>query len=192
MKTSTLAVTFTESLFSTGPSTVASNAPLIVDLNENPDNGDTVDVTKGNALAELMLPLEIAPSSSSNVVGRRPLIEEIDDSVSSNTSLLTHSSSNKGEGSTTNFFITESNISKAASFSSTTSKEPESTPTEFGGQWAQRTQPLIEEVPDDNTTKTDAVNIETIEDLEDFETPQLHPVGDQFGNNVQSHTISWR
>ena len=34
----------TESLFSTSktPSTVASNAPLIVDLNENPDNGDTV------------------------------------------------------------------------------------------------------------------------------------------------------
>ena len=51
----------TESLFYTGKtsSTVASNAPLIADLNENPDNGDTVDVTKGNALAELRLPLEI-------------------------------------------------------------------------------------------------------------------------------------
>ena len=130
----------TESLFSTGktPSTVASNAPLIVDLNENPDNGDTVDVTKGNALAELMLPLEITPSSSSSLVGRRPLIEEIDDSVSSNTSLLTHSSSNKGEGSATNFFITdlESSIFKATSFS-TVSKEPVSTSSEFGGQWAE-------------------------------------------------------
>ena len=95
MKPSTLAVTFTESLFFTGPSTVASNAPLIVDLNENPDNGDTVDVTKGNALAELMLPLEITPSSSSNMVGRKPLTEEIDDSVSSHPSLLIHISSNK-------------------------------------------------------------------------------------------------
>ena len=45
---------------------------------------------------------------------------------------------------------------------------------------------------DDNTPKTYAVNIETIEDLEDFETPRLHPVGDQFGNSVQSHTIRWR
>ena len=182
----------TESLFSTSktPSTVASKAPLIVDLNDNPDNGDTVDVTKGNALAELMLPLEITPSSSSNEVGRRPLIEEIDDSVSSNTSLLMQSSSNKGEGSTTNFFITESNISKAASFSSTASKEPpESTPTEFGGQWAQRTRPLIEEVADNNTAKTNAVNIETIEDLEDFETPQLHPVGDQFSNSKATQSV---
>ena len=95
MKTSTLAVTFTESLFSTGPSTVACNAPLIVDLNENPDNGDTVDVTKGNAQAELMLPLEITPSFSSNTVSRKPLMEEIDDSVSSNPSLLMYSTSNK-------------------------------------------------------------------------------------------------
>ena len=174
----------TESLFSTGrtPSTVASKAPLIVDLNENPaDDGDTLDAAQGSALSELMLPLEITPSFSSNTAGRRPLIEEIDDSVSSNTSLLAHSSSNKEEGST-NFFITESSISKAASFHSTASKEPESTPTEFGGQWAQRTRPLIEEVTDVNTTKTDTVKVETIEDLEDFETPQLHPVGDQFSN----------
>ena len=70
--------------------TVASKAPLIVDLN---DNGDTLDVARGSALSELMLPLEITPSFSSNIVGRRPLIEEIDDSVSSNTSLLAHSSS---------------------------------------------------------------------------------------------------
>ena len=123
-----------------------------------------------------MLPLEITLSFSSNVAGRRPLIEEIDNSVSSNTGLLVHSSSNKEEGSTNS----ESSISKAASFHSTVSKEPESTPTEFNGQWAQRTWPLIEEVADDNTAKTDTVKFETIEDLEDFETPQLHPVGDQF------------
>ena len=132
----------TESLFSTGktPSTVASKAPLIVDLNENPDNGDTVDVTKGNALAELMLPLEITPSSSSNVAGRRPLIEEIDNSVSSNTIKFVDTviCSNKGEGSANNFFITESNIFKATSFF-TVSKEPESTSSEFGGQWAEHT-----------------------------------------------------
>ena len=171
----------TESLFSTGrtPSTVASKAPLIVDLNENPaDDGDTLDAAQGSTLSELMIPLEITPSFSSNAAGRRPLIEEIDDSISSNTGLLVHSSSNKEEGSTN----PESSISKAASFHSTASKEPESTPTEFGGQWAQRTRPLIEEVTDVNTAKTDTVKVETIEDLEDFETPQLHPVGDQFSN----------
>ena len=180
----------TESLFSTSrtPSTVASKAPLIVELNENPDNGDTLDVAQGSALSELMLPLEITPSFSSNTVGRRPLIEEIDDSVSSNTGLLEHSSSNKEEGSM-NFFITESSISKAASFHSTASKEPESTPTEFGGQWAQRTRPLIEEVADDNITKTDTVKVETIEDLEDFDAPQLHPVDDQFGNVKASQPV---
>ena len=146
----------TESLFSIGrtPSTVVSKAPLIVDLNENPaDDGDTLDVTQGSALSELMLPLEITPSFSSNTIGRRPLIEKIDDSITSNTSLLAHSSSNKEEGST-NFFITESSISKAASFHSTASKEPESTPTKFGGQWVQLIQPLIEEVADNNITKT--------------------------------------
>ena len=57
-----------------------------------------------------------------------------------------------------------------ASFYSTASKEPESTPTEFGGQRVQCMQPLIEEVADDNVTKTNAVKVETIEDLEDFET----------------------
>lgn len=170
----------TESLFSAGKtsSTVPSKAPLIVDLDEHLDN-----MAQGSTLSELMLPLEITPSSSSSTAGRRQLIEEIDDTVSSNhTSLLEDASNNKEEG-LTNFFITESNVSKAASFYSTASKEPESNPTEFGGQWACRTRPLIEEVGDDNATKTDTVNVETIEDLEDFETPQLHPVNDQSGNS---------
>ena len=72
----------TASLFSTGTTstTVASKAPLIVDLNEN---ADTPDFAQGsNSLSELMLPLEITPPSSNKTVGRRPLIEEIDDSVS--------------------------------------------------------------------------------------------------------------
>ena len=48
----------------------------------------------------------------------------------------------------------------------TTSEEPESTPTEFGGQWAERTRPLIEEVEGDNPTKTEMAMVEVIEDLE--------------------------
>ena len=59
-----------------------------------------------------MLPLEITPSSSNKTVGRRPLIEEIDDSVSNDHMV---NSCNK-EGGPTSFFITESNVSKAASF----------------------------------------------------------------------------
>ena len=77
-------------------------------------------------------------------------MEEIDDSVSSNPSLLMYSTSNKEQGSI-NHLITESNISKAAIFS-TASKELESTPTEFDGQWAQHIRTLIiiiEEVADD-------------------------------------------
>ena len=39
------------------------------------------------------------------------------------------------------------------------------TPTEFGGQWAERTRPLIEEVEGDNPTKTEMATVEVIEDL---------------------------
>ena len=102
----------TASLFSAGTTstTVASKAPLIVDLNENTD---TPDFAQGsNSLSEVMLPLEITPSSSNKTVGRRPLIEEIDDPN-------TVDSCNK-EGGPTSFFITESDVSKAASFYSTT------------------------------------------------------------------------
>ena len=172
----------TASLFSAGTTstTVASKAPLIVDLNENTD---TPDFAQGsNSLSELMLPLQITPSSSNKTVDRRLLIEEIDDSVSDH---HTMDSRNK-EGGPTSFFITESNVSKAASFYSTTSEEPESTPTEFGGQWAERTRPLIEEVEGDNPTKTEMATVEAIEDLEDIETPQLHCTGDQSGKASQS------
>ena len=178
----------TESLFSAGKtsSSVASKAPLIVDVNENPDDGDPLDMAQSSILSDLIIPLGITPSSSNSTVSRRPLIEEIDDSVPDN--LLMNSSSNNEEGST-NFFITESNVSKAASFYSTTNKEPESAPTEFGGQWAQRTQPLIEEVEVDISTKSDTVKVE---DLEDFESPQLHsmpgkasqPVGENGGKET--------
>ena len=178
----------TESLFSAGKtsSSMANKAPLIVDVNENPDDGDPLDMAQSSTLSDLIIPLA---SSSNSTVSRRPLIEEIDDSVPDNhTNVLMNSSSNNEEGST-NFFITESNVSKAASFYSTTSKEPESAPTEFGGQWAQRTQPLIEEVEVDNATKSDTVKVE---DLEDFESPQLHsmpdkasqPVGENSGNET--------
>ena len=145
----------TASLFSAGKTstTVASKAPLIVDLNENLDTGDTSDFAQSNSLSELMLLLEITPSSLNNTVGRRPLIEEIDDSVSDSRTNLLVDSCNKEGGGPTSFFITESNVSKAASFYSTTSKEPESTQTEFGGQWAERAGPLIEEVEGDNPTK---------------------------------------
>ena len=68
----------TASLFSAGTTstTVASKAPLIVDLIEN-TNTDTPDFAQGNnnSLSELMLPLEITPSFSNKTVGRRPLIE---------------------------------------------------------------------------------------------------------------------
>lgn len=166
----------TKSLFSSGkPSRVAtSKAPLIVDMNENPGTvgtTDTADMTQSSTLSELILPLEITSSSSSKTISR-PLIEEIDDSVSdSHTDLLVKSSINKEEE-PSNFFLTESNVSKAASFYSAPSKEPESTPTEFGGQWAERSQPLIEEVRGDNAAKIDAVKVEVIEDLEDIETSQ--------------------
>ena len=120
----------TASLFSAGKTstTVASKAPLIVDLNENSNTGDTPDFAQSNSLSELMLPLEITPSSSNKIVGRRPLIEEIDDSVSDDHTNLLVDSCNKEGGGPTSFFITESNVSKAASFYSTTSEEPESTP----------------------------------------------------------------
>ena len=175
----------TASLFSAGTTstTVASKAPLIVDLNENTD---TPDFAQGsNSLSELMLPLEITPSSSNKTVGRRPLIEEIDDSVSDD---HTVDSCNK-EGGPTSFFITESNVSKAASFYSTTSEEPESTPTEFGGQWAERTRPLIEEVEGDNPTKAEMATVEVIEDLEDNETPQFGKASQPVGENGRKETL---
>ena len=112
-------------------------------MNENLDTGDTSDFAQSNSLSELMLLLEITPSSLNNTVGRRPLIEEIDDSVSDSRTNLLVDSCNKEGGGPTSFFITESNVSKAASFYSTTSKEPESTQIEFGGQWAERAGPLI-------------------------------------------------
>ena len=172
----------TTSLFSAGTTstTVASKAPLIVDLNEN---ADTPDFAQGsNSLSELMLPLEITPSSSNKTVGRRPLIEEInvsDDMVNS---------CNKGGG-LTSFFITESNVSKAASFYSTTSEEPESTPTEFGGQWAERTRPLIEEVEGDNPIKIEMATVEVIEDLEDIKTPQCGKASQPVGENGRKETL---
>ena len=129
-----------------------------------------------------MLPLGITPSSSNKTAGRRLLIEEIDDSISDNRTNLLVDSYNKGGGGPTSFFITESNVSKAANFYSTTSKESESTPTEFGGQWAERTGPLIEEVEGNNPTKTEMARVEVIEDLEDMETPQLHSEEDQSAN----------
>ena len=132
-----------------------------------------------------MLPLEITPSSSNKTVGRRPLIEEIDDSVSDD---HTVDSCNK-EGGPTSFFITESNVSKAASFYSTTSEEPESTPTEFGGQWAERTRPLIEEVEGDNPTKAEMATVEVIEDLEDNETPQFGKASQPVGENGRKETL---
>ena len=89
------------------------------------------------------------------------------------------------EGGPTSFFITESNVSnlKATSFYSTTGEEPESTLTEFGGQWAECTRPLIEEVEGDNPTKNEMHmgTVEVIEDLKAIATPQLHCVGDQSG-----------
>lgn len=165
----------TESLFSAGkPSnTVTSKVPLIVGLDENPDTGDTLDFTaQGNTLSDLILPLEITPSSSNKVGINRPLIEVIDDPIAGNDTNILADSSGSNERGSTNFFITESNVSKAASFYSTTSQEPESTPTEFGGQWAERTRPLIEEV--ENASKSDTIKVEAIEDLEDLETPSLH------------------
>ena len=99
-------------------------------------------------------------------------------------------SCNKEGGGSTSFFITESDVSKAASFYSTTSEEPESTPTKFGGQWAERTRPLIEEVEGDNPTKTEMAKVEVIEDLEDIETPQLHSEEDQFDNAKVSQPVS--
>ena len=170
--------------------TVASKAPLIVDLNENSNTGDIPDFVQSNSLSELMLPLEITPSSSNQTVGRRPLIEEIDDSVSDNHTNLLVDSCNKEGGEPTSFFITESNVSKAASFYSTTSEELESTPTEFGGQWAERTRPLIEEVEGDNPTKTEMAKVEVIEDLEDIETLQLHSEEDQSANAKASQPVS--
>ena len=163
-------------------STVTSKAPLIIDLNENPATIDTRDIDQENSLSELMLPLEITRSSSNNTVGTRPLIEEIDDSVSDSHTKILADSCNKEA---TNFFITESNVSRAASFYSTTRQEPESTPTEFGGQWAERTRPLIEEMKGDNA-KTDEAKVEVIEDLEDVETSQLHSEEDQSGKSKAS------
>ena len=89
----------------------------------------------------------------------------------------------------TSFFITESNISKAASFYSTTSEEPESTPIEFGGQWAERTRPLIEEVEGDNPTKTEMTTVKVIEDLEDNETPQSGKASQPVGENGRKETL---
>ena len=120
-------------------------------------------------------------SYSISQYSRRALIEEIDDDVSDNlTNLLADSSITKEEA-PIKLFMTESNVNKAASFYSISNKESESTPTEFGGQWAERTQPLIEEVGSDDVVKTDIVKVETVEDLEDVETPQLHSVGNQSG-----------
>ena len=174
----------TTSLFSTGKTstTVASKAPLIVDLNENLNTGNAPDFAQGKSLSELMLPLEITPSSSNKTVGRRPLIEEIDDTTSDDYTDLLVDSCNK-VGGPTSFFMTESNVSKAASFYSTTSEEPESTPTEFGGQWAERTRPLIEEVEGDNP---EMAKVEDIEDLEDIETPLLPSKGDQSAGNSKA------
>ena len=179
----------TASLFSTSKISttiyIASKAPLIVDLNENSDTGNAPDFTQGNSLSEFILPLEITPSSSNKTVGRRPLIEEIDDTASDDYIDLLVDSCNK-VGGPTSFFMTESNVSKTASFYSTTSEEPESTSTEFGGQWVERTRPLIEEVEGDNPTKTEMAKVEDIEDLEDIETPLLPSKGDQSAGNSKA------
>jgi len=65
---------------------VTSKAPLIVNMNDNPyavGTDDTTDITQCSTLSELMLPLEINPSSN-EAVGRKPLIEEIDDFLPDN------------------------------------------------------------------------------------------------------------
>jgi len=171
---------------------VTSKVPLIVNLNDNPytvDTDDTTDITQ-QALLELILPLEITPSSN-EAISREPLIEEIDDFLPDNykTNFHVEPSSNE-ESKPANFFITKSNVSKAASFYSTASKEPESTRTDFGGQWAENTRPLIEEVEDDNVAKIDAVNIEAIEDMEDIEAPHLYSVSGQSDNSNTSLSVS--
>jgi len=183
-----------KNLFSNGKTsnTVTSKAPLIVNLNDNPyafGTDDTTDITQ-QALLELILPLEITPSSN-EAIGRKPLIEEIDDFLPDNyeTNFHVEPSSNE-ESKPANFFMTESNVSKAASFYSTASKEPESTRNEFGGQWAECTHPLIEEVEDDNIAKTDAVNIEAIEDMEDIEAPHLYSVSGQLDNSNTPLSVS--
>ena len=181
----------TESLFSAGKksNTVTSKAPLIVDLTDALDSGDTSGMAQGSTLSELILPLEITPSSSSKTVGRRPLIEEIDDDVSDNHKAFLTEEVPANLLITEHLSITEHNVNKAASFYSTSNKEPESGPIEYGGQWAERTQPLIEEVGSENVSKTDMVKVEAIEDLEDVEIPQLGSAGDKPGSSEISRPV---
>ena len=61
--------------------------------------------------------------------------------------------------------------------------------TEFGGQWAERTRPLIEEVEGDNPTKTEMTTVEVIEDLEDIETPQSGKASQPVGENGRKETL---
>jgi len=88
---------------------------------------NTTDITQCSILSELILRLEITPSSNKSV-GRKSLIEEIDNFLLDNyeTNFLVEPSSNE-ESRPANFFMTESNVSKAVSFYSTASKELEST-----------------------------------------------------------------
>ena len=127
-------------------------------------------------ITELLLPSEFN-SSTQQVHKGRPLIEEIKDVTTDNPPDSQSLSSPIGNQSSSDFFITESHVSKATSFHSTA---PEASPTMFGGKWAQRTKPLIEEIGDDGITEACAekLMVEVIEDLEDVNshvTTSQHP-----------------
>jgi len=158
-----------ESLFSTNTTITGpiTKAPLIVDMTQT---GTTLDTTQDTTshLTELLLPSDVTSSTQP----RRPLIEEIEETTTDDSQTLSSPTSGS------NIFITESHITRAASFHS---KPPESSPTVFGGEWAQRTKPLIEEIGDDVTTETctEKLKVEVIEDLEgvdNSETTSQHPV----------------
>ena len=154
-----------QSLFSTTTTTgPVTKAPLIVDMTQTGTAPDTAQDTTPQ-ITELLLPSEFT-SSTQPVHKGRPLIEEIEETTTDNPPML---SSPTGSS---NFFITESHVTKAASFHS---KPPESSPTVFGGEWAHRTKPLIEEIGDDDTTKTctEKMKIEVIEDLEDADSCEI-------------------
>jgi len=158
-----------QSLFSTTTTTTGpgTKAPLLVDMTQT---GTTPDTTQNITphVTELLLPSEV-PSSTQPRNKGRPLIEEIKETTIDDSQMLS---------SPTNFFITESHdVTKAASFHF---KPAESSPTMFGGEWAQRTKPLIEEISNDVTTETctEKLKVEVIEDLEDgdsYDTTAQHP-----------------
>ena len=102
--------------------------------------GTTLDTIQDTTslLTELLLPSDVISSTQP----RRPLIEEIEETTTDD------SQKTCSPTSSSNIFITESHITKAASFHS---KPPESSPMVFGGEWAQSTKPLIKEIGNDVT-----------------------------------------